>query len=70
MSFSAYLKKEKRNFQPQRFIEDLHYRSVMFHQFGESYRYYCKRQRLADEYEKIAYEVRLYEQRLAAYREK
>lgn len=65
MTFAAYLNQVKRSFQPLRYESDIHYRSVLFHQYGESYRYYCKMHHLAHEYDALAYDVRQYEQRIA-----
>jgi len=66
LTFSEFLSKAKRNFKPLRYESDIHYRSVLFHQFGESYRYYCRMHHLAHEYDTIAYDVKQYEQRLSA----
>ena len=68
LAFSTYLYERKRTFQPLRYESDIHYRSVLFHQFGESYRYYCRMHQLVHEYDTIAYGVRQYEQRVETYR--
>lgn len=68
LSFVAYLKGAKRNFKQLRYDCDIQYRCVLFHQFGESYRYHCRIHGIRDEYETIAYDVHLYEQRLTRYR--
>lgn len=65
LSFSDYVRRMKQSFQPTRYERDIHYRSVLFHQFGESYRYYCRTHQLVHEYERIAYDVHQYEQRIA-----
>lgn len=68
MTFADFLSRAKRNFHPLRYEGDIHYRSVLFHQYGESYRYYCRMHHLVHEYDMIAYDVRQYEQRLALWR--
>lgn len=65
MTFADFLSKVKRSFHPLRYESDIHYRSVLFHQYGESYRYYCRMHQLVHEYDAIAYDVRQYEQRIA-----
>lgn len=68
LSFQDYVAKQKKQFQPQRYQEDIHYRAVLFHQFGESYRWYCKSQQCASEYDQLAYDVACYERRIQMYR--
>lgn len=68
LSFQTYLHQVKHNFKSWRFERDLQYRSVLFHQFGERYRYYCRMHHYIDEYDRIAYDVQLYEQRIEAFR--
>ena len=64
LAFIDYLRQHKYGFQPQRYVNDIHYRSVLFHQFGEQYRYACSKQHFVHEYDAIAYDVRQYEQRI------
>lgn len=68
LSFKDYVKREKKNFQEQRYVEDIHYRSVLFRQFGESYRWYCKSHHIADDYDQMAYDVTVFEKRIEIYR--
>ena len=69
LTFVAYLSKAKRSFIKKRYEHDCHYRSVLFHQFGESYRRYCKTNGIADEYDQLFFDVLQYEQRIQQYRE-
>lgn len=69
LSFLAYLQKEKRNFQKHKYERDMQYRAVLFRQFGESYRWYCKSHQISDEYEKVAYDIQAYEKRIQQYRD-
>lgn len=69
LTFTAYLSKAKRGFVKTRYEQDSHYRSVLFHQFAESYRWYCKTHELLDEYDRISYDVMQYERRLQLYRD-
>ena len=38
MTFADFLSKVKRNFHPLRYESDIHYRSVLFHQYGVLWR--------------------------------
>lgn len=69
LAFTAFLSKAKRSFIQKRYEQDCHYRSVLFHQFGESYRWYCKTHGLLDEYDRVYYDVLQYEKRLQLYLE-
>lgn len=69
LAFTTFLSKAKRCFIGKRYETDCHYRSVLFHQFGESYRWYCKTHHLIDEYDRLQYDVMQYEQRLQQYRD-
>ena len=67
LSFKAYVKTSKRYFRECYYDCDIHYRAVLFHQFGESFRWYCKRKQIANDYDEIAYEVAMFEKRLERY---
>lgn len=62
-SFIAYAKKYRFHFNAQRFLQDIQYRSVIFHQIGYRYRSYCERHGLPSDYIDLAFEVQAYEQR-------
>lgn len=66
--FKDYLKEHKRNFDMHQFETDIHYRAVMFQQYSRRYRMFVERNDLANDYIKIAYEIRAYEKRLREYR--
>lgn len=69
LEFTVYLSRAKRGFIKKRYEQDCHYRSVLFHQFAESYRWYCKTHNLLDEYDRLYYEVLQYEKRIQQYRD-
>ena len=70
LAFTVYLSKAKRGFIRNRYDRDCHYRCVLFHQFAESYRWYCRTHGMFDEYDRLYYEVLQYEKRLSQYRER
>lgn len=68
LAFKEYVAQRKSQFQKERYELDIQYRSVLFHQFGDAYRWYCKEHALAHEYEQLAYDVARYEKRIRMYR--
>jgi len=69
LAFADFLDHVKRSFHREQYEVDIHYRSVLFHQYAQSYRYYCRIHHYADEYDLIHYDVLQYEQRLRQYQE-
>lgn len=68
LTFKTFAAKQKKRFYPNRYEQDMHYRAVLFHQYGEQYRWYCKNHQIAHEYDQLAYEVAQYEKRIQMYR--
>ena len=67
--FKDYVREHKRNFNVYAYDHDIHYRAVMFQQFSRRYRMFVEKNKLANDYITIAYEIRAYERRLRDYRE-
>lgn len=67
-TFKEYLAMQKKQFQKDRYEKDMQYQAVLFRQYGESYRWYCKTHAWMHEYDQIAYDVALYERRIQMYR--
>ncbi len=62
--FKDYVKGYKRNFNEKKYEQDIHYRAVLFQQYSRRYRAYVDKYKLANDYDKITWEVREYERRL------
>lgn len=62
--FKDYVKEYKRNFNDKKYEQDIHYRAVLFQQYSRRYRAYVDKYKLANDYIKIAWEVKEYEKRI------
>ena len=62
--FKDYVKGCKRNFNDKKYEQDIHYRAVLFQQYSRRYHAYVDKYKLANDYIKIAWEVKEYEKRI------